>query len=200
MVLTKVYQKRLYEDLHENMGYLGAERVTELGRERFYWPFLRADITHYDAKICHCLKQRKPPTHVNAPLQPILSTVPFQLVSMDYVHLEPSSGGYQYILIIMDHYTRFAQAYATRDKSAKTAADKLFNDFIMRFGFPETMHHDQDGEFENKLFYSLEKLRRGQTFTEHILPPTGERTSRKVQPNAPSNVKSPVRETENPLA
>ena len=155
MVLTKVYQKRVYEELHENMGHLGAERVTELARERFYWPFMRADITHYVTKVCHCLKQRKPPTHINAPLQPILSTAPFQLVSMDYVHLEPSYGGYQYILVIMDHYTRFAQAYATGDKSA---ADKLFNDFIMRFGFPETIHHDQGGEFENKLFYNLEKL------------------------------------------
>ena len=58
----------------------------------------------------------------------------------------------------MDHYTRFARAYATCDKSAKTAADKLFNDFVMRFGFPETILHDEGGEFENKLFYNLEKL------------------------------------------
>ena len=79
---------------------------------------------------------------------------------MDFVHLEPSSGGYQYILVIMDHYTRFAQAYATRDNSAKTAADKLFNDFIMRLGFPTSIHQDQGGEFENKLFYNLEKLSR----------------------------------------
>ena len=28
----------------------------------------------------------------------------------------------------------------------------------MRFGFPEAIHHDQGGEFENKLFYNLEKL------------------------------------------
>ena len=93
----------MYEELHENMGHLGAGRVTDLARERFYWPFMRADITHYVTKVCHCLKQRKPTTHVNAPPQPILSTAPFQLVSMDYVHLESSSGGYQYILVIMDH-------------------------------------------------------------------------------------------------
>ena len=130
------------------MGHLGADRVIELARERFYWPFMRVDTTHYVTKVCQSLKQRKPAVHVNAPRQPIISAGPFQLVSMDFVHLEPSSGGYQYILVIMDHYTRFAQAYATRNKSAKTAADKLFNEVwmrFMRFGFPETIHHDQGG-------------------------------------------------------
>ena len=68
MVLPKKYHKRVYGELHENMGHLGAERVTELAKERFYWPFMRADITHYVTKVCHCLKQRKPPTHVYAPL------------------------------------------------------------------------------------------------------------------------------------
>ena len=149
--MPKKYHKTVYEELHENMGHSGADRVIELARERFHWPFMRADITLHVTKVCQCLKQRKLAVHVNAPLQPIISTGPFQLVSMDFVHLEPSSGGYQYILVIMDHYTRFAQAYATRDKSAKTVADKLFNDFIMRFGFPEAIHHDQGGEFENKL-------------------------------------------------
>ena len=97
MVLPEKYHKRVYVELHENMGYLGADRVVELARERFYWPFMRADITHYVTKVCRCLKQRKPATHVNAPFHPIISTAPFQLVSMDYVHLEPSSGGYQYM-------------------------------------------------------------------------------------------------------
>lgn len=80
IVLPKKYRKRVYEELHENMGHLGADRVIELARERFYWPFMRADITHYVTKVCQCLKQRKPAVHVNAPLQPIISTGPFQLV------------------------------------------------------------------------------------------------------------------------
>ena len=58
----------------------------------------------------------------------------------------------------MDHLSRYPQAYVTHNKSAKTVADKLYNDYILRFGFPAEMQHDQGGEFENHLFQRLEQL------------------------------------------
>ena len=72
--------------------------------------------------------------------------------------MEKSSSAYEYILVVVDRFTRYAQAYATKDKSGKTAVRYLYNNFILRFGFPEKIHHDQGGEFENELFHNLEKL------------------------------------------
>ena len=154
--LPESLRPTVYEELHMKMGHLGADRVCALAKDRFYWPCMVKDITHYVRNVCKCLKDRRPNLKREAELQSIQSTYPFELISMDYVHLERSKGGYEYILVLVDHFTRFAQAYPTRNKSAKTAADRLFNDFIPRFGFPSRIHHDQGREFENELFSQLQ--------------------------------------------
>ncbi|TWW52959.1 hypothetical protein D4764_0155110 [Takifugu flavidus] len=49
------------------------------------------------------------------------------------------------------------EAYACTNRSAKTVAEKIFGDFVLKFGFPSKLHHDQGREFENKLFSKLEE-------------------------------------------
>jgi hypothetical protein len=143
LVLPQCYRTIVYKELHQNMGHLGSERVVELARERFFWPHMQRDITHFVTKKCNCLKQRAPAKKTRAPLQNITTYAPLELVSMDFLHLERSTGGYEYILVIIDHFTRFAQAYPTKNKEARTAADKLYNEFILKYGFPSRILHDQ---------------------------------------------------------
>lgn len=80
---------------------------------------------------CTCLKQTKPSCETRAPLINIVTTQPFELVSVDFLHLDKCRGGYEYILVIVYHFTRFAQAYPMTSKSGKTVADNIFNNSII---------------------------------------------------------------------
>ena len=79
-------------ELHDNMAHLGGERVLRLARDRFYWQRMPKDVEHYVRNICRCVKQKPPRLKTRAPLQPIVTTSRFELVSIDFVHLEKSSG------------------------------------------------------------------------------------------------------------
>ena len=90
------------------MGHLGAPQVVQLARERFYCTNMEDDITHFVNKVCPSLKQRRPNLSTRAPLYSVTTSYPFELMSIDFLHFEPSSGGYEYISVVIDHFTRFA--------------------------------------------------------------------------------------------
>ena len=157
-VLPKSLRKIIYTELHDNMGHLGPERVVALARERVYWPNMQEDITTYIKTQCKCMIDKKPHLNTTAPLHELSSSGPMDLVGIDLMHLEESSGGYEYILTIVDHFTRFVQTYPLKKKEARPIAKLLYGDFINRFGIPRRLLHDQGREFENELFHNLQNL------------------------------------------
>ena len=126
IVLPEKYKRVVYKELHEKMGHLSSERVIQLAQERFFWPYLAKDVQHYVQNVCQCLKRKKPNREQRAPLVNIHSSEPFELVSVDFLHLDKSKGGYEYLLVLVDHFTRFVQVYPTRNKKGRTAAYKIF--------------------------------------------------------------------------
>ena len=151
-------RRLVHTQLHDEKGHLGIDMVLSLTGERLYWPHMKADLEHYVTKACRCLKQKQPNKKTRAPMQSITATAPLELVSIDFMHLECSSDGYEYILATVKHFTRYSKAYATRNKSARTVASKLYDDFILRFSYPAKIHHDQGKKFENDLSMHLEQL------------------------------------------
>ena len=141
------------------MGHLGKDRTLQLIQDRFYWPKIEDNVIHFVTKICSCVKRKKPHIVPVVPMQTFSSAALLELIGLDFLHLDTRSGGYQYLLVLTDHFSRFVQVYPTTNKSVKTAADRLYNDFMLRYGLPGKILHDQEREFENDLFSQLSKHR-----------------------------------------
>ena len=104
-----------------------------------------------------CLLRKVPPNH-RAPLVSVVTSQPLELLCMDFLSLEPSKGGVEHILVITDHYTKYAVAIPCRNQSAKTTAKALFHQFIEHYRFPRRLHSDQGRNFEGKIIKELCRL------------------------------------------
>ena len=71
IVLPQVYHDLVYQELHTKMGHLGSEKVEELARQRFYWPYMTDDIETFIRQRCSCVASKQPPIPEKAPLVPI---------------------------------------------------------------------------------------------------------------------------------
>ena len=54
-----------------------------------------------------------------------------------------------------DHFTRYAQAFPTRNQLAKTTAKIIFENFVVHYGFPARIYSDQGRNFESSLIKEL---------------------------------------------
>ena len=143
VVLPKKYHSLVYTELHEKMAHLGSDRVTDLARQRFFWPKMARDIKNYVQKRCRCVADKNPSVQERAKMMSIETSYPFEVVAIDFIDLDPCKGGYQKVLVVTDLFTKFVQMYATKTKSSKAAATKLFNEFILLYGFPKQIMHDK---------------------------------------------------------
>lgn len=74
---------------------------------------------------------------------------------MDYLSLESSTGRYQLILVITDHFIKYAVAVPTKNQTAKTTAEAFYNNFVIHYGLPKRLHSGQGANFESKLIKEL---------------------------------------------
>lgn len=157
MVLPKELRPLVLKSLHDDMGHLGIDRTLDLVRSRFFWPRMARDI---EAKINTCDRgvRRKALPERAAPLVNIKTTRPLELICMDYLSLEPDRSNTKDILVLTDHFMKFAVAIPTANQKVKTVAKCLWENFIVCYGIPERLHTDQGPDFESKLIQELCQL------------------------------------------
>ena len=145
------------EACHDEVGHLGIERTTSLLKDRFFWPGMEDDIEEYIKTCPRCLKFKA--ILERAELNIIDVTRPLELVHIDFLTIEaPKKDKDVNILVVTDHFTRYAQAFVTRSQTVPVVANTLWEKFFVHYGFPEKILSDQGRNFESNLIAELCKL------------------------------------------
>ncbi|XP_045482836.1 uncharacterized protein LOC123686668 [Harmonia axyridis] len=84
---------------------------------------------------------------------------PLERVAIDIAGPFPETDeGNKYILVAMDYFTKWVEAYAIRNQEAATVAEVLIKEMFSRFGVPLELHSDQGRNFESDLFKNVCEL------------------------------------------
>lgn len=95
-----------------------------------------------------CVRRKARPEKA-APLVNIGTSRPLELLCMAYLSLKADKSGTKDILVITDHFTKFAVAIPTPNQKAHTVAKCLWENVMVHYGIPEKLHCDQGPEFES---------------------------------------------------
>jgi len=137
-------------------GHRGAETTLESLKTRFYWNFMPADVTAYCSSCEKCQIFNYSQLINRAPLKSIVTVRPWQIVGLDYMGpFKRTTRGNIYVIIGVDHFTKFVTGAATATFSAEVTADFLFREIVCKFGMLEKLLSDQGSNFEAQTFKHL---------------------------------------------
>jgi len=158
IVLPRSYRRDFIRSVHSGItgGHLGRSKTEEQVRRRAYWPSWREDVATEVRKCEECCRYHRGSAPKQTPLHPFFVGEPFEMISIDITGKHPRSyRGNEFIVTIVDIFTKWAEAIPVRTHIAPVVAKVLLDHIISRFGTPSKILSDQGREFESNLFQEL---------------------------------------------
>ena len=137
-------------------GHQGVSRTTFRMKEKYYWYGMTKDIDKYVTSCNICNQNKKSPRASKSPMTTYHAGAPMERVHIDFLGpLPKTKHGNQYILMIVDQFTKWVEIIPTTCQTAEETARNIVNHFFCRFGVPFQILSDQGRNFESELFAAL---------------------------------------------
>ena len=139
-------------------GHGGVNRTQERIRQRFYWPKWEKEVREYVLSCDTCQRVKPMNETPNAPLKIIESKYPYDLIQCDIAgEFNTSNSGNKWFLVIVDHFSKWADVHPMPNATAETVAKRLVQT-MLRFGIPNQILTDQGKNFQSELLQHVYDL------------------------------------------
>ena len=116
-----------------------------------YWVGMARDAGQY-CTCCTTCQNAKAPATSPAPLQPIVTTRPWELVAVDILKVPSSNRGNNYLLVTQDYFSKWSFAIALPNQKTTLA---LRDQVLTVVGPPQRLNSDQGRNFESHILSEL---------------------------------------------
>jgi hypothetical protein len=135
-------------------GHLKVDATINRIQQKYFWYNMRQTVQKYVANCEVC--QREGRKQKNEALRTIQVNQPFEKIGIDIVGPLPKTARKnRYIVVAMDYLTKWPEARAIPDMTAKSVASFFYEDIVCRHGCPKEIVSDNGSAFISKMVESL---------------------------------------------
>jgi len=173
LVVPKSLRRKLISEVHDGImsAHPGISHTCKKISEIAWWPHWRSDIVRYILECDTCTRAKRKQMMNQLPRPVSVPSRPFQHIGVDVVGPFPTSqNGNVYILTVVDHFTRWAEAIPIPDQTTKTIANVIIKHVICRHGLFDVMTTDNGSVFVSELASYIYKelgIKRRRTTPHH---------------------------------
>lgn len=126
MMLPQIAAKTMLQAYHDALGHVGPQKMEMNVHRRFCWVEMAQAMQEWCNSCSVCTCRRNPGVGDSAPLQPIETSSPWELVPSDHLKVEPSQRTVAYILTMVEHYTKFLVTTPLREITVRATTEAYF--------------------------------------------------------------------------
>ena len=147
------------------MKHQGIDKVQRTILYRFDWPGLRMACERWMNAFLSCL-QVNDPRKMKFPLKSVESSKFNEVVHINHQKICMTGSWYNQILVVIDYFTKLAEAVPCQTASAEETYDHFITHWISRYGSPMTFQSIHGKVFVGDL--TKELIRRSHIAQAHL--------------------------------
>ena len=159
LVVPRNWQRTIVWDIHQQICHLSVQRTYKAVSRKFYWENLLSTVKKFVAECPKCQVTKIGPRRLVPPLLSLRKQGPWDTVGMDiYGPLPKTKQGYRFILVLIDHFTKWPEIIPMRYITSEAVAEVLTRRIFPRHGTPKCILTDRGPQFVSAVFQKLMKL------------------------------------------
>jgi transposase InsO family protein len=155
VVVPPRFQQDLICAFHDRAAHVGRNKTLAALKERYYWKGMGRHVAQYirECHNCQIAKARIPLKAGTLKSKEVVGTN--HTLSIDINGPHPKANGYEYILTIVDCFSRWCALIPMRKTTAGAVANAIYKEWIRHHSCPVRILTDQGPQFNGKVMQRL---------------------------------------------